>query len=162
MAHLVPVLETGQSGWRALPSEPAHGLTVDFLALIRSLEEEFARDLGVLTPRVVAFATAEPNAYVLAYEAVEGRSLDGVPPEEVTDDVLGQVWANLAHLRRFRIAHRDLRLANLFLGADGRIWMIDFGFSEIAASDLLLANDVAELVASSSTVTSTFRTGVWS
>jgi undecaprenyl-diphosphatase len=30
--------------------------------------------------------------------------------------------------------------------------MIDFGFSEIAASDLLLANDVAELVASSSTV----------
>ena len=30
--------------------------------------------------------------------------------------------------------------------------MIDFGFSEIAASDLLLANDVAELVASSSAV----------
>ena len=30
--------------------------------------------------------------------------------------------------------------------------MIDFGFSEVAASDLLLANDVAELVASSSTV----------
>ena len=30
--------------------------------------------------------------------------------------------------------------------------MIDFGFSELAASDLLLANDVAELVASSSVV----------
>ena len=30
--------------------------------------------------------------------------------------------------------------------------MIDFGFSELAASDLLLANDVAELVASSSAV----------
>ena len=28
--------------------------------------------------------------------------------------------------------------------------MIDFGFSEVAASDLLLATDVAELVASSS------------
>ena len=28
--------------------------------------------------------------------------------------------------------------------------MIDFGFSELAASELLLANDVAELVASSS------------
>jgi undecaprenyl-diphosphatase len=128
-----------------------------FSSLRRAVEHEAfvalaARDLGVLTPRVAAFATAEPNAYVLAYEAVEGQSLDGVPPEDVTDDVLGQVWANLAHLRRFRIAHRDLRLANLFLGADGRIWMIDFGFSEIAASDRLLANDVAELVASSSAV----------
>jgi undecaprenyl-diphosphatase len=51
-----------------------------------------------------------------------------------------------------RIAHRDLRLANIFLASDGQIWMIDFGFSEVAASDLLLANDVAELVASSSTV----------
>ena len=28
--------------------------------------------------------------------------------------------------------------------------MIDFGFSEVAASDLLVANDVAELLASSS------------
>jgi undecaprenyl-diphosphatase len=128
-----------------------------FSSLRRAVEHEAfvalaARDLGVLTPRVAAFATAEPNAYVLAYEAVEGRSLDGVPIEEVTDDVLAQVWAHLAHLRRFRIAHRDLRLANVFLGADGRIWMIDFGFSEIAASDLLIANDVAELVASSSTM----------
>jgi len=128
-----------------------------FSSLRRAVEHEAfialaARDLGVLTPRVAAFATAEPNAYVLAYEAVDGRSLDGVPPEEVTDEVLDQVWSHLAHLRRFRIAHRDLRLANLFLGADGRIWMIDFGFSEIAARDLLIANDVAELVASSSAV----------
>ena len=30
------------------------------------------------------------------------------------------------------------------------MWLIDFGFSELAASPLLLANDVAELVASSS------------
>jgi undecaprenyl-diphosphatase len=128
-----------------------------FSSLRRAVEHEAfialaARDLGVLTPRVAAFVSAEPNAFVLAYEAVDGRSLDGVPPEEVTDEILGQVWSHLAHLRRFRIAHRDLRLANLFLGADGRIWMIDFGFSEIAASDLLIANDVAELVASSSTV----------
>ena len=34
--------------------------------------------------------------------------------------------------------------------ADGRVWLIDFGFSELAASDLLLRNDLAELVASSS------------
>ena len=52
-------------------------------------------------------------------------------------------------MRRHRIAHRDLRLANVFLADDGVVWMIDFGFSELAASDLLLTNDVAELLASS-------------
>ncbi len=128
-----------------------------FSSLRRAVEHEAflalaARDLGILTPRLRTLAGADPNAYVLAYEAVEGSSLDGVPPEEITDDVLAEVWANLAHLRRFRIAHRDLRLANVFLGSDGRVWMIDFGFSEIAASDLLIANDVAELIASSSAV----------
>ena len=126
-----------------------------FSSLRRAVEHEAflalaVRDLGILTPRVRAFASAEPNAFVLAYEAVEGKSLDGVPPDQITDDVLADVWRQLGRLRSHRIAHRDLRLANIFLGSDGQIWMIDFGFSEIAASDLLLANDVAELVASSS------------
>ena len=62
------------------------------------------------------------------------------------------IWTQIADLRAHRIAHRDLRLANVFLADDGEVWMIDFGFSEVAASDLLLANDVAELVASSSVV----------
>ena len=53
-------------------------------------------------------------------------------------------------LRGHRIAHRDLRLANVFLDNSGQVWLIDFGFSEVAASDLLLATDVAELLASSS------------
>jgi undecaprenyl-diphosphatase len=128
-----------------------------FSSLRRAVEHEAfvalaARDLGIPTPRVRAFAVAEPNAYVLAYEAVDGRSLDGVPPDEITDAVLSDIWAQLARMRSFRLAHRDLRLANLFLAKDGQVWMIDFGFSELAASDLLLANDVAELVASSSAV----------
>jgi GTPase len=44
MAHLRP-LRDGEQGepWRLLPPQPAHGLAVDFGALIRSLEEEFAR-----------------------------------------------------------------------------------------------------------------------
>ena len=44
------------------------------------------RDLGVRTPALRAFATAEPNGYVLAYEAIEGRSLDRVDPGELTDE----------------------------------------------------------------------------
>ena len=128
-----------------------------FTTLRRSVEHEAlvalaAHGLGLRTPRLRAFATAEPNGYVLAYDAIEGRSLDRLADEEVDDRVLAACWDLVGRLRRHRIAHRDLRLANIFLGADGEVWLIDFGFSEMAASDLLLANDVAELVASSSVV----------
>jgi undecaprenyl-diphosphatase len=125
-----------------------------FSSLRRAVEHEAlvsrtAAALGVRTPAVVAFATAEPNGFVLAYDAIDGKSLDRVPPEAVTDDVLDEIWGQLALLRTRRIAHRDLRLANVFLGSERDAWIIDFGFSELAASDLLLATDLAELLASS-------------
>jgi tRNA A-37 threonylcarbamoyl transferase component Bud32 len=128
-----------------------------FSSLRRAVEHEAfvalaARDLGVQTPRLRAVAAADPSAMVLAYDAVDGRSLDRVAPDQLTDAVLQDVWAQMALLREHRIAHRDLRLANLFLGAEGTVWLIDFGFSEMAASDLLLATDVAELVTSSAVV----------
>ena len=126
-----------------------------FSSLRRAIEHEAllalaARDLGIRTPRLRTLASAEPNSFVLAYDAVAGKSLDQLDPNDVTDEVLLAIWQAIADLRRHGIAHRDLRLANVFLGADGAVWIIDFGFSEMAASELLLANDVAELVCSSS------------
>ena len=127
-----------------------------FSSLRRAVEHEAlvalaARDIGIRTPRLVAFATAKPNGFVLAYEAIAGRSLDRLAPEEMTDEVLAGVWEEFALMRSHRIAHRDLRLANVFLADDGAAWIIDFGFSELAASDQLLATDLAELLASSTT-----------
>jgi undecaprenyl-diphosphatase len=127
-----------------------------FSSLRRAVEHEAlvalaARDVGIRTPRLAAFATAEPDGFVLAYEAIAGRSLDRLTPDEMTDEVLAKVWAQFTVMRTHRIAHRDLRLANVFLADDGEAWIIDFGFSELAASDQLLATDLAELLASSTT-----------
>jgi glycosyltransferase 2 family protein len=128
-----------------------------FSTLRRAVEHEAlvalaARDVGIRTPRFVAMAMCPPNSFVLAYEAIAGRSLDRLEPSELTDAVLGGIWNEVATLRTHRIAHRDLRLANVFLADDGAAWLIDFGFSELAASDLLLANDIAELTASLASV----------
>ena len=71
------------------------------------------------TPPLAGFASAEPGGFVLAYEAIDGRSLDGVDPDEITDEVLAGIWEQMAILRAHGIAHRDLRLANVFLAADG-------------------------------------------
>ena len=94
-----------------------------FSSLRRTVEHEAfvalaARDLGVRTPRLRAMATAEPNGFVLAYDLVPGRSLDRVGPDEFDDAMLGAAWDQVGVLRAHRIAHRDLRLANLFHGED--------------------------------------------
>jgi glycosyltransferase 2 family protein len=124
-----------------------------FSSLRRAVEHEAlvalaAAHAGVRTPPLAGFASAEPGAFVLAYEGIQGRSLDGVDAEDITDDVLAGIWEQMGVLRAHGIAHRDLRLANVFLADDGAVWFIDFGFSELAASELLLATDLAELVTS--------------
>jgi undecaprenyl-diphosphatase len=127
-----------------------------FSSLRRAVEHEAfislkARDGGVRTPRLRTVATVGVDGMLLAYEAIGGSSLDGQPDEAVTDEVLDRIWAQVRLLRDGRIAHRDLRLANVFVDDEDQAWMIDFGFSELAVTDARLAQDVAELVVSSST-----------
>jgi hypothetical protein len=105
-----------------------------YLSLRRAVEHEAlvalaARDLGVRTPRVVALTAAEPDGFVLVYEAIDGRSLDRLDAWAIDDRLLRAVWAQVRVLRSRRVAHRDLRLANVFVAADDEVWMIDFGFA---------------------------------
>jgi undecaprenyl-diphosphatase len=127
-----------------------------FSSLRRAVEHEALLSLsatasGVRTPELVAVGRIGDEDYsmLLAQRAIDGRSLDSVDAEELTDDVLTGVWEQIATLRTSGIAHRDLRLANVFLDNTNQPWIIDFGFSELAASKLLLDNDVAELITSS-------------
>jgi glycosyltransferase 2 family protein len=147
--------------WRELRLENV-GDDLPYSTLRRAVEHEAlvslkASDAGVRTPHLVTVAAVGELAMVLAYDAVDGRSLDGVDPGAITDDVLRGIWEQVAELRRQRIAHRDLRLANVFLDADGRPWLIDFGFAELAASDGMLDEDAAELLCSTYTKVSAER-----
>jgi undecaprenyl-diphosphatase len=127
-----------------------------FSSMRRTVEHEAllaltACSYGLRTPALVTLTNAEPNAFVLAYERIDGQSLDAVAVESLTDEFLREIWTQIAELHRHRIAHRDLRLANLFVGSDDAIWLIDFGFSELAAPELLVDTDRAELIASTAT-----------
>jgi undecaprenyl-diphosphatase len=128
-----------------------------FSSLKRAVEHEAVGSLkaasdGVKTPRLEAIAEIEPSSMLMAYTMIDGSSLDGVPPEALTDEVLEGVWRLVAKLRERRTAHRDLRLANVFLDDEGEPWLIDFGFAELAATDGQLRSDVAELITSTAVV----------
>mgnify|MGYP001828606241 FL=1 len=128
-----------------------------FSSLRRTIEHEalialLARDVGIRTPRLRGIVDVGADSMLLAYEMIDGSSLDGVPDEQVTDELMQAIWQQIGDLRAHRIAHRDLRRANLFVGDDQVPWIIDFGFSEVAVQETILDADVAQMLASLSVV----------
>ncbi len=124
-----------------------------FASLERAVEHEAllslaARARGIRTPRLVTVAEIGTDGVLLAYERIAGRSLDELPLGAITQSTLRDLWRLVAELDRAGIAHRDLRLANVFAADDGTAWLIDFGFAEMAASHELRSRDVAELLSS--------------
>ena len=122
-----------------------------FSSLRRNVEHEAlvsqqARDAGVRAPRLRALAEVDADSMLLAFESVEGTTLDLIADDEVDDDLLVGIWSQLALLRRRGIAHRDLRRAVIVIDGEGQPWLTEFGFGEVAASDALLAADVAQLL----------------
>ena len=128
-----------------------------FSSLRRTVEHEAlvsmtAERSGLVTPPVRAVVELPDRSMALVYKRIDGHSLDEVPDAQITPELLAGVWREVQELRAARIAHRDLRLANVFDTADGRPMLIDFGFGEISASSTLLDQDVCELLCSTATV----------
>ncbi|MEX5716981.1 lysylphosphatidylglycerol synthase domain-containing protein [Geodermatophilus maliterrae] len=122
-----------------------------FSSLRRTVEHEalvslLVRDVGARTPRLRAIAPVGKDSFLLSHDLVDGTTLDRVPDGAITAPVLHGIWQQVAVLRRHRVAHRDLRRANVLLDRAGSPWLIDFGFSEVAAGDALLDADVAQLL----------------
>ncbi|MGV9616122.1 lysylphosphatidylglycerol synthase domain-containing protein [Nocardia xishanensis] len=105
---------------------------------------------GVRTPTIEGVGATVGNDAWLAETCIPARDLARSVPEPISEQTLCDVWRQLTRLRAARIAHRDLRLANVLVDSSGRAWIVDFGFGESSASDHRLATDVAELLVSMS------------
>ena len=111
-----------------------------------------AERAGVSVPRVDRIVRAGDTA-LLVLEWVDGCSLDRLPSAEVGDDLLVRLWAEVGRLHRAGIAHRSLRAANVMVSPVGQPAIVDFGFSELAATQRQRDLDVAELLASLAALT---------
>jgi len=111
-----------------------------------------AERAGVRTPAIVLATQLSDGTALLGEQQVAGHGLDSLGADEVDDELLRSMWGQVALLRKARIAHRDLRLANVLVDEQGQPWIIDFGFAEAAASDRRLALDVTELLGSLATL----------
>ncbi|MEZ0449329.1 lysylphosphatidylglycerol synthase domain-containing protein [Cellulomonas sp. ICMP 17802] len=121
--------------------EPARAVTTEAMTAL------LAATHGVRVPAVRAVARAPRGESLLAVDEVPGRPLSTVGPDELTDAVLQSAWAQVGLLRSVRIAHRELDLTRLSLDGQGRVWFTDLDHAQPAASDEVLAWDVAALLA---------------
>lgn len=101
---------------------------------------------GVRTRRVVASAELGPDAALVAYEHVPGRALDLLADEELTEELLADVWAQFKLLQTRRISHRALVPAAVLVAECGAVHLVDLADGDIAASDLVLRADTAQLL----------------
>ncbi|WCN03121.1 lysylphosphatidylglycerol synthase domain-containing protein [Streptomyces sp. M92] len=101
---------------------------------------------GANAPKLIATSELGPDAVMLVYEHTGGRTLDSLPDEEITDDLLRGTWEQVQALQSRRIAHRRLVGDAILVDRSGTVILTDLRIGEIAAGDLLLRMDVSQLL----------------
>jgi glycosyltransferase 2 family protein len=121
-------------------------LSVDRAVGRRALLSYAAEDAGAPTPRLRALVRAGPEACVLAFEHQEGIPL-AQRDTGCSDAELSQIWEAVGRLHAHKVTHRDLTADRILLTGDGQAMLLDPGHGDVAASDLQIRLDLAQLIA---------------
>lgn len=105
-----------------------------------------ASGAGVRTPAVLGVSETADGDGVIVSADPGGRPLAALEEPALTDDVLDQVWAQLAALHRRGLAHRRPNLDHVVLDDAGQVHLRGFRAGRLAADLRLLGADVAELL----------------
>ncbi|MEV5602167.1 lysylphosphatidylglycerol synthase domain-containing protein [Streptomyces sp. NPDC052299] len=101
---------------------------------------------GANAPKLIATSELGPDAVMLVYEHIGGRTLDALEDAEITDDLVRGAWEQVKALQSRRIAHRRLTGDAILVDRFGTVFVTDLRGGEIAAGDLVLRMDVAQLL----------------
>ena len=121
-------------------------LSVDRAVEHRALLSYAAEDAGAPTPRLRALVRVGPEAAALAYEHHEGTTLAQQNPG-CSDAELAQIWDAVDRLHAQHVTHRGLTADRILLTDDGQAMLLDPGDGDVAASDLQVRLDLAQLIA---------------
>ncbi len=121
-------------------------LSVDRAVEHRALLSYAAEDAGAPTPRLRALVRVGPEAAVLAYEHHDGTTLAQRNPG-CSDAELKQIWDAVDRLHTRHVTHRGLTADRILLTDDGQAMLLDPGDGDVAASDLQVHLDLAQLIA---------------
>lgn len=121
-------------------------MSVDHTVERKALLSYASQDAGVPTPRLRAVVRVGPEATVLAYDHNDGTTLAEKNPG-CTDAELRSIWDAMRQMHAHQVTHRALTADRILLTDDGRVMLLDPGDGDLAASDLQIRLDTAQLVA---------------
>ena len=121
-------------------------LSVEHAVERRALLSYAAEDAGAPTPRLRALVRVGPEASVLAFDHYDGTTLAARNPG-CSDAELRNIWDAVDRLHARHVTHRGLTADRILLTDDGQAILLDPGDGDVAASDLQVRLDVAQLLA---------------
>jgi glycosyltransferase 2 family protein len=133
--------------WIRVPGQVARTapLSLDRTVERRALLSYAARDAGVPTPRLRTLIRVGADAAVLAYEHCDGITLARTNPG-CTDEELGRIWDTVTLLHANHVTHRALTADRIMFTPDHRVMLLDPGNGDVAASELQVRLDIAQLI----------------
>ncbi len=136
--------------WRLLAyRDPPRSAPVGRLEQVEheALTTLMAAQAGVNVPEVVTAALGAEGDAVLVTRQPELAPLELAIPDEVTDDLLAELFRQVARLHDAGLSHGRLNAGNVIV-EDGRPMLVDLSAATVGAPQSALDMDVAELLVS--------------
>ena len=102
-------------------------------------------DAGIRAPRPVAVSEVGPFSAVIAYLEPDGTPIAELG-HRLDDTQLAAVWRLAATLHRRRIVHRQLEPTTVLVDHRGQVSLASLGSGDVAADDISLRIDLAQLL----------------
>ncbi len=138
--------------WRLLAyRDPPRSAPVGRLEQVEheALTTLMAAQAGAHVPEVVTAGLGTDGDAVLVTRQPDLPPLELASPDQVTDDLLEELWRQVARLHDAGLSHGRLNAGNVIV-ADGRPMLVDLSAATVGAAQSALDMDVAELLVSCS------------
>jgi glycosyltransferase 2 family protein len=135
--------------WRLLAyRDPPRSASVGRLEQVEheALATLLAAQAGVRVPEVVTAALGPDGDAVVVTRQPDLVPLESSSPDEVSDELLEDLWRQVARLHSAGISHGRLNASNV-LAVEGRPLLVDLSAATLGAPQSALDIDVAELIA---------------
>jgi uncharacterized membrane protein YbhN (UPF0104 family)/tRNA A-37 threonylcarbamoyl transferase component Bud32 len=134
--------------WRSLAyRDPPRSVAVGRLEQVEheALATLMAAQAGVRVPEVVTAAMSVDGNALVATRQPDIDPLEEADPGTVSDELLGDLWKNVARLHEAGISHGRLNARNVAV-VDGKPMLVDLAVATLGAPRSAIDIDVAELL----------------
>lgn len=139
---LVPV------AWRSLrirQDDGGNALTMRGRLEHSSLQAYASQVAGAATPHLLVVCQVGPDAALLAFETIDAEPFAAVA-DNLTDGDLDRAWVAVKRLQDHHVSHRTLSAENILRDPQGGVWLIRGEEGSVAAGDVSLRLDLAEML----------------